>query len=176
MKAAAVKKAVAAFTLLELITVVFIIAILAMLMLPGISAYRSRMDRVACTNNLKNLYVGANAYVQDKGHWPQINIRTAQSDRIGYAKNWIAALEPYGPTAESWICPTVQRSMDAPDIHDSKSIRVDYLATPFDTIQFTPYRWATQPWFVERGSVHGTGNLLIFSNGEVKSVNELAIK
>ena len=37
----------------------------------------------------------------------------------------------------------------------------------------TPFKWPTHPWFVERGDVHGDGQLVIFTNSEVKSLKEI---
>lgn len=54
----------AAFSLLEL---VIAIAILATLLLPVISTLRARAQRAQCAANLRNLYVAANLYLQEKG-------------------------------------------------------------------------------------------------------------
>jgi prepilin-type N-terminal cleavage/methylation domain-containing protein/prepilin-type processing-associated H-X9-DG protein len=54
-----------AFTLLELLVVIAIIAILASLLLPVLSAAKKRAAQAACVNNLKQLGLGMQMYVDD---------------------------------------------------------------------------------------------------------------
>jgi len=163
----------AAFSLLELMTVLVIVLILAVLLFPAVNIVRARAEKVRCTGNLRNLYYGANAYVQDKGSWPQINPVLMKTKSEEYASEWIAALEPYGLPRDVWICPTLQRNMNNPDYSKPVNTRTDYFATPFDSKRLTPYQWQTQPWFIERGSVHGNGNLMIFTDGRIVALNDL---
>jgi len=62
--------------------------------------------------------------------------------------------------------------LNNPDLTVPKNQRVDYNATPFDPEPQTPYKWTTQPWFVEVGNFHGEGPLIIFSSGQVKSLEQ----
>ena len=109
-------------------------------------------------------------YVQEKGGWPQVAVDGAQPRR--YAEDWIAALRPYGPDQRSWVCPTLQRALGAPDLSQPENTRVDYAATPFDDKPQTPFQFGSQPWFAETADAHGQGNLLIFANGRVLTLNE----
>lgn len=162
-----------AFTLLEMMTVVVIVFILATMLLPAVRGLQGRAERQNCTGNLKSLYAAAAAYVQDQGHWPQIE--TKDVHRPEYARAWVAAFQPYGLGPENWICPSVQRLMHGPDFKNPSTARIDYLATPFDAGPRTPFKWPTHPWFVERGDVHGDGQLVIFTNSEVRSLKEITL-
>src|SRR5438093_5403105 len=161
------------FTILELMTVILIIAIMAVLLFPALSSVRSRTEKTQCMANLRSLYGGAEAYLQQNGKWPQIDTRLITKGNE-YDKAWIAALEPFNIGRKNWICPTFQKSAGDPDYTKDASARVDYIATPFDDKTITPHRWPTQPWFVERPSPHGNGNLIIFTDGHIAELNDYA--
>jgi prepilin-type N-terminal cleavage/methylation domain-containing protein len=162
-----------AFTLLELLTVIVIIAILAVLLIPAVAGVRSRIEKASCIANLRGLYGAANSYTQQYGHWPQISTTLLKSKSREYDKQWIAMLQPYGLSEKNWICPSTQRLMGSPDVTKPELTRSDYLAMPFDDKPMTPYRWSNQPWFVERGAPHGSGNFVILTNGRVVDLKEL---
>lgn len=160
-----------AFTLMELMTVIVIVGILVTMLVPAVASMRGKAERASCANNLRGLYAGAHSYVQDHQSWPQVSTRDIRDP--GYALAWIQALEKYSISRKNWTCPSVQRTMGNPDIYDDRAARVDYFATPFDSKPMSPFRWPTQPWFIERGDVHGDGNLIIFTNGQLKSLTEV---
>jgi prepilin-type N-terminal cleavage/methylation domain-containing protein len=155
------------FTLMELCTVILIISILLVLIMPAIGLYRGRSERLNCTTNLRSLYVAVSGYTTDNQKWPQI--KTYRQHQL-QAEAWHAVLKPYGIDWINWVCPSVQRQAGAPDFKDPKKHRLDYFATPFDDKPRTPWRWATQPWFIERGDVHGNGNLMIFRDGSIEDM------
>lgn len=151
-------------------TVLVIISILVVLLYPLTGAIRQRAEFTGCTANLKGLHVAASNYVTDAKQWPQIN--TKNVGKPEYALEWRAVLKPYGIAPVNFVCPSAQRLLNNPDLHNPKTARIDYHATPFDPSPQTPYRWATQPWFIEVGDFHGEGPLLIFSAGQVKSLRQ----
>jgi prepilin-type N-terminal cleavage/methylation domain-containing protein len=159
------------FTLLELVIVIAIVAILAILAVPLFSNLRARAQRVQCMANLKNLAVGANLYLQQNGVWPQIPPTPGGEAPEIFANAWITALEPFSIPRKTWICPTMQAALENPDYSTPENARVDYFATPFDDKPTSPHEWPRQPWFVETGSVHGNGNLIIFTDGSISDVN-----
>lgn len=157
------------FTLLELGVTVVIIAILAVLVVGGISKLRARAQRVKCATNLRNLAVAGNFYIDQHGSWPQIR-QSRDTDPKQHAQAWIDALAPFGATRETWICPTIQNLLENPDYLTPETARIDYMATPFDDKTISPREWPRQPWFIERGDVHGSGNLIIFTDGSISDL------
>ena len=74
-KAAAVPEAVAArrkgaFTLVELLVVIAVIALLAALLLPALTRARSAADSTACKNNLRQIGAALAMYVGDYNAYP----------------------------------------------------------------------------------------------------------
>jgi type II secretory pathway pseudopilin PulG len=155
------------FTLMEIMTALVVIMILVTLLIPAYEEVKVRVEKVSCTNNLRQLYVGGAAYLQEYGHWPQVNPALLQASTGAYDEAWIEALLPFAIGRSTWICPTIQRELGAPDYTQQANYRTDYVAMPFDAKARTPFKWAGAPWFVERGNVHGNGNLVIESNGVV---------
>ena len=164
------------FTLLELMTVIVIIAILAVMLFPILNLVKARVAKIKCMGNLRNLHVAANSYMMQYNHWPQISTSLVRKQPELYAKGWIDSLEPFGTTRKAWICPTTQELMGSPDYTKDKNTRTDYLATPFDSKPRTPFQWVSQPWFAEHSDVHGGGNLLIMPDGSVHQLSEYAKK
>ena len=70
----------AAFTLIELLTVIAVIAILAAILLPAVGKVRARGQQGKCVSNLRQLAVAASAYASDhKGP-----IKAANDDRTEF--------------------------------------------------------------------------------------------
>jgi prepilin-type N-terminal cleavage/methylation domain-containing protein len=163
-----------AFTVIEVLTVVVIIAILAAIVLGVIGHLRGRAKRAQCMANLRALHVAAEVYLQQNGAWPQIRRRDFP-DPADFANAWIDALASSGAERSTWICPSVQELLQSPDYYSTpEHARIDYIAMPFDDKPTTAHEWARQPWFVEVGNVHGSGNLMIFADGSIADLNSVA--
>ena len=158
-----------AFTIVELLIAIVIIAILGALIFAAVANLRARAQRVQCMANLRALAVGAELYVQQNGSWPQIHHGASDAPET-VANAWIAALEPFHVPRKSWICPTIENLLGNPDYTQPDAVRVDYFATPFDDKPTSPHEWPRQPWFIESGDVHGNGNLIIFSDGSISDL------
>ena len=162
-------------TLLELMTVVIIISILAVMLMPIYSSVTASADEARCVANLKNLYVAASGYLQAAGSWPQVQVSLLTLDPKTYARSWVDALTPFGAPHKVWICPALQRTMgysiDA--IDKDENYRIDFIATPFDENPVSPMRSSGHPWFLEKSAQHPRGNLIILSNGSVTSMKDL---
>ncbi|MBO4620738.1 MAG: prepilin-type N-terminal cleavage/methylation domain-containing protein [Victivallales bacterium] len=85
-----------AFTLIELLTVIAIIAILAGMLMPAVSKARSKAQSVACVNNLKQVGLAANMYVNDnKEFFPLAALNMMDESNHLKAVGWAGAIHSY---------------------------------------------------------------------------------
>lgn len=164
------------FTIIELLTVMVIIAVLALLVVGAIEQIRARSERVNCTANLRNLYAGLSSYLTQYEHWPQCPHKLGNET---YDEWWMAELGKVGINEKTWHCPTLTREMKAGTYLEaqggaakSKYKQIHYMPTPFDENPSTPRKWPTQPWLIEIYSGHGNGALIIFPDGSVTAFND----
>ena len=157
-----------AFTLLELTVSMLVVAILFLLTYPVVNQVQRRVEKTRCIANLRSLHVATNSYIQDHHQWPQIAV--PQGDQSAVATAWIEALKPYGLGPVNWICPTIQKNAGGPNYNDPQNVRVDYTAFPYGRSPQDPFRYSTQPWFIEGADVHGNGNLLVFPDGHTEEL------
>jgi prepilin-type N-terminal cleavage/methylation domain-containing protein/prepilin-type processing-associated H-X9-DG protein len=110
------------FTLIELLVVIAVIAALASLLLPVLSAARAKGQQTACLNNLKQLATGWFVYAGDNGskyadnlplvdlpltsnNWALGNMQiTAQSTNVGLLER--GELFPYATQPSLYRCPS----------------------------------------------------------------------
>ncbi len=79
------------FTLIELLVVIAIIAILAALLLPVLSRARAAADTVVCKNNLHQIDIGLQLYVEDYKAYPLFFIPSQYEPQL----TWMDFIAPY---------------------------------------------------------------------------------
>lgn len=89
-----------AFTLIELLIVVAIVAIIASILFPVFGRVRENARRASCQSNLKQIGLGVLQYAQDfDDTWPQYTV-------TGVVYIWADAVYPYVRNEQVYNCPS----------------------------------------------------------------------
>jgi prepilin-type processing-associated H-X9-DG protein len=99
------RRAIAAFTLLEIIVLLGIIILLLTLVIPAIWSMREGGRAIACLSNLRQIGVGVNLYLAEH----DLTIPTLQSARNSVSQNVPAidtVLAPYLKSPAVFVCPS----------------------------------------------------------------------
>lgn len=158
---------------MELMTVIVVVCILSVMALAAVAGLQGKAERGRCINNLQGLYAAGVSYVTDQGMWPQIPANDVEDP--AFARAWMTAFKPYNIGSPNWKCATVQKLMGNPP-DDPNYPAIDYIPTSFDSKPGSPWLYSTHPWFIERSDAHGSGNLIILTNGQIRTLNEFGVK
>ena len=101
-----------AFTLVELLMVIAIIAILAALLLPVLGSAREKGRRTDCLNNVRQVNLAVRLYAEDYADsWPVLPVPNPYPNGIGayykqFVKGYLGLAGPASPTEKVFICPS----------------------------------------------------------------------
>src|SRR5262245_29130525 len=93
-------RSVRAFTLVEMLAVISIIAVLAALLLPAVNMARESGRRASCGNNLRNLALAAQQFDSAKGYYPAS--RTFWNDPAYISSVSYPDVACHPPSYEGW--------------------------------------------------------------------------
>lgn len=100
-----------AFTFVELLVVIVIIAIIAALLFPALSAAKDRAVRLACMNNLRQINLAVRMYSDDSSDKAPLSPHDTNDyllDFVGYkklTKNYVGLKGPSSPRDKLFACP-----------------------------------------------------------------------
>ena len=96
------RRSIRAFTLVELLVVVAIIALLVSILLPTLGKAKEQTRMVVCVSNIRSLSLGFVFYIQEYNEWYPKGIGWGTGGRDG----WDVTLLPYYENREMLGCPS----------------------------------------------------------------------
>jgi prepilin-type processing-associated H-X9-DG protein len=173
------KSRTSAFTLVELLTSITIIAMLIGLMVPQVGKFMDKAKSTKCMSNLRQIGTAANLYANDNdGRFPMIESMPSNevyTDPSINAKPLFETLEPYGLTQASLRCPS---DIGGPNFfakegssYQWRNMIDDELASAPKTYGRRGVRVMRSAWLViatDFESVHGGRSNRLYADGHVR--------
>ena len=175
-----------AFTLVELMVVVVIVALLLAGTWQLYSVYRERGEFGACQKKIANFGKALQAYVSDKGQWPQEDVLSKDGkkpDEDVLWDWWFKELKGTkgasgGLSEDDWFCPSdiaLRKKEEKMDEEQGKSEtgfkpaiqNPSYIPMKFGPGPYAPLDVANFPWAIERFG-HRQGMNKVMPNGTVQ--------
>lgn len=163
-----------AFTLIEIICSVAIIAILAALVTVSYRKVISASGGAKCISNMRSLHTSFTSYMSDNGRWPQqpdFDL-TSENGQKNYGEWWTTTMKPYVASQSAWQCPSSVQLVGLSGVVPTWMIT--YTPTIFDALPNRPYQWPNMPWLVEVGSPHPSGGNVLYPDGSVRGFGDIA--
>ncbi len=126
-----IKKQNSGFTLMELLVVIAVIAILASMLLPSLARAKGKANQIKCLNNVRQLHVGLQMYVDDHDD--------SFPPRISGRENWLTSLKPYYVSYSVVKCPSDGFSSNHGFLINGFN---DFFATRLSKEVFEKWKWS----------------------------------
>lgn len=102
-------RSAAGFTLVELLTVIAIIAVLCSLLAPGLARSKQKANQIFCLNNARQQMIGILLYSEDHNDFlPPVTLVDSDDEEV----SWTKLLAPYFPGRTRFLCPGDKQSKE----------------------------------------------------------------
>jgi prepilin-type N-terminal cleavage/methylation domain-containing protein/prepilin-type processing-associated H-X9-DG protein len=162
-----------AFTLLELLCVITIIALLASMLMPAVGTMQQKADSIRCAANLRGIGVAVQLYLQDHNfYYPEIQnpidppvYPASDSSPMSMTQ----AFGPYGVTDQTMRCPSDIKSPNPPgSSYQLYGTSYDWKPTLDDENQSSPLVYGRRMGF--GAQVSGSSGAVIVKLSKVRQV------
>jgi prepilin-type N-terminal cleavage/methylation domain-containing protein/prepilin-type processing-associated H-X9-DG protein len=165
------------FTLIELLVVIAIIAILAALLLPALAKAKQKGQAVACVNNLHQMAIAAQLYVDDFNGRYCLTFQVTgdnSSSLSGGRRAWFNFLMPYQRSTNLLLCPVrtkvfkefIQEFPTGPDDMGVSNYGMNFRIGGCD---YAPWPYSQWPGF--RGTMPKPAGVAYLADAGTKPIN-----